>query len=179
MSIGKTRGLPPGKLGKSRATLWTNSDLHCRSAFFDFVELMKFPRSAAWTFLTRTFPILGSSEVAVPKRPSFTLTRSSVVNLTLSRFIIKENAVTVTELFQATANANFASVLLFKFFNRQLNESGDSSDLFLVNPYITRRTSTAVATAGASELQSVFIPRLVGAFFCHWFVRFGGSLCIL
>ena len=128
---------------------------------------MQFSRSAPRTVLTCTFPSLRSSQIAVPKRPSPALARAGFVNFAFSRHIIEENAVAITEFFQAPANSDLARVLIIEFFNRQFNEVGDRLDFCFVNPNVTRRTGAAITATGTSESQSVIIPGLVGSFLGH------------
>ena len=78
---------------------------------------MEFARSTSGAILTGTFPILWGSEVALPKRPSAALPWTSRVNPALSRFVVEKHAVAVTEFFEASANTDFASVLVVKIFD--------------------------------------------------------------
>jgi hypothetical protein len=161
-------------MGPKKAHHQERLDFHGRSAFFNFAQFIKLSSPAPRTVFTCTLPILGSSQIAVPKRPSSTLARTGVINLAFSSLIVEENAVSVTELFEASADADFSCVLVFEFFDGQFDQFRNPRNLFLVNPDVARRSGATITASGTFELQTVLIPGLLGNFLGHcflWVVR--------
>lgn len=119
---------------------------------------MKFALAAARANLACTRPGFGRAEVRVPERPRFALTWSCVVHRALSRFAIEENAVAVFMLGETLANAKRTYVGSLKVLNVHADIFGQRFDFGLVHPDKTRGSRATIATLGAFETQSVFVP---------------------
>lgn len=128
---------------------------------------MQLASSTARTVYACTLPIFAGSQIAFPKRPSFALARTGVVNLTFSRLIIEEDAISIAEFLQTSANPDFSRILILEILDRQLNQFCDRVDFRLIDPHIARCARAAVAASGTGEFQPVLIPTLIGSLFFH------------
>ena len=87
--------LPPS----NNQQIWS---LHLQylSLRFDVLELVKFSSSTTWAFFASLFPVFFAFKIAVPERPSLTLTRASFVDFALSGFIVEKDTIAIAKLFE-------------------------------------------------------------------------------
>jgi hypothetical protein len=85
---------------------------------FDDFDRMQFSLAATGTDLAGVGPIFGAFQVAIPKRPCATLAGPSLVDRAAAGLAIKENAVAVVPLDQASPRPNSTDKLLFKLGER-------------------------------------------------------------
>jgi len=128
-------------------------------AFFNLFQTEKRSFSGARTHVTDFFPCVRAFEMGIPEWPCPTLNGPGAINRAFPASGFKECAVSIGKFGQALSAAHDSSVKQPDFSNRFAKILSDFQQFLIRDPHDTRRSSAAVATLSAGELQSVLVPR--------------------
>ncbi len=116
--------------------------------------------AAAGTNFAGLLPVFRGLEIRVPKRPSSTLSRPSVIDLALACRAVEKHAIAVGMLLETLASSDHPDVFSFEFCEIGLTDrSGNCRDFLLADPDETRSARATVSALGAVKTQAVGIPR--------------------
>ena len=142
--------------------MW-ESNFHDAPLRLNFNEGVEFSFAAPLTYAAGFFPIFGRSKIGIPKGPGSTLPWPRFVDRTFSSVGVEQQAVTVREFLEASANAHLADIEFFKLVNiLDSHGLGQLIDFLLIHPDVARCSGTAVTASGTCKIQTFVIPGLFG-----------------